>query len=131
MKGLYQHDPTTWEIIGSQFIHEEKFSSESDEINELIDNTLIMLSYDERKRFVSIIYNTLESAKITSLSDIQTRFREFIQAISKNKKGDVMLVNKVIRVLVKDKALMDYVINCVLTEIKDNSIKARIKQEKT
>lgn len=68
-KGIYQHDPFTWQIVGKHFVS-AKQSQQSKEIQEAFDEILLSMTIEERKEFIRLFHEILRASRIYTLTDI-------------------------------------------------------------
>lgn len=69
-KGLMQHDPMSWEVLGTHFIYKESISNESVIIDEIITGWLGTLDDEAKEEFVVSMFGMLEATGARNLSDI-------------------------------------------------------------
>lgn len=69
-RGIMQHDPFSWEIIGKSFVKEECLSKESLIAHLAIDQCMKKLTVEQRKEFVSIVFDALAATEAKTLSEI-------------------------------------------------------------
>jgi len=69
-KGLLQHDPSTWQVMGNRFVTKEKPSSLSDLFDETLTGWINNLEMDKRKPFIDELFSVLEASGEENLSQI-------------------------------------------------------------
>lgn len=69
-RGIMQHDPFSWEIVGKSFIKEECLSKESLIAHQAIDQCMKKLTVAQREQFVSIVFDALAATEAKTLSEI-------------------------------------------------------------
>lgn len=69
-RGIMQHDPFSWEIIGNYMIRENSLSNESLIAHLAIDECMKKLTVDQRKQFVAIVFDALAATEAKTLSEI-------------------------------------------------------------
>lgn len=69
-KGIYQHHPYTWCVLGSKFVTVSKLSTESTLMDEALQKWLGELSDDERKLFVSVVFDSLQASGASTLDEL-------------------------------------------------------------
>ena len=72
-KKMWQHDPFTWNVIGKQFVREEKFSKYSQKINHEMNNLIDSLNTEERKDLIDGIFDIFDVAEAYTLQDFQEK----------------------------------------------------------
>lgn len=81
-RGIMQHDFFSWELMGKNLVKEESLSKESLIVHQAIDRCMKKLTVAERKQFVSIIFDALETTEARTLSQITLRsFRSMIDSV--------------------------------------------------
>ncbi len=79
--GVRQHNPYFWQLERDQLDLTDALSPVSQMVEEALDQWIDALSPQERARFVNVVFDSLDSAGITTLSQIGTRRQESIRAI--------------------------------------------------
>ena len=69
-KGIVQHHPYSWCVTGVNFVKADGLSAESMLMSETLQKWLGGLSDDERKTFVSSVFDTLEASGATTLEEL-------------------------------------------------------------
>ena len=69
--GAYQHNPLYWRIMGNHFIEAEKRSSSSVLLDDTIRGWLESCTENERKTFVTHVFNAIEATGANRVSDIK------------------------------------------------------------
>lgn len=69
-RGIMQHDPFSWELMGKSFIKEECLSKESLMAHLAIDQCMQKLTVAQREQFVSIVFDALAATEAKTLSEI-------------------------------------------------------------
>ena len=59
--GIMQHDPYSWQILGSNFIQEEELTSDSRFLDRTFKNWLSQMTNEERSEFFDTVFGLLES----------------------------------------------------------------------
>ena len=103
-KGVYQHDPFTWEIIKTNFMYVSKPSKDAilfqEGLNEIIDE----MTEDERIGFSNSMYKILKGTNNYSLLDLEGRVLTLISGYFKLSKEDRKYLNKPYKRLIKIKS---------------------------
>lgn len=69
-KGLFQHDATSWEVLGPKFVTVNRVSDTSRMVNDILKNWLKEISNEERATFVDTLYRILEASQARSIEDL-------------------------------------------------------------
>ena len=69
-KGIYQHHPYTWCVLGEDFIRTKKLSVESALMDEALRQWLGNLSNEEKKLFVNSVFDSLEASGASTLDEL-------------------------------------------------------------
>lgn len=104
-KGIMQHDPFSWELVGKSLVREASLSKESLIVHIAIERCMKKLTVKQREQFVSIVFDALEASNAKTLSEITAKnFRNIIESVknvdpeSKKLLGDMgKLVLKTVR----------------------------------
>ena len=70
-KGIMQHDPTSWEVVGDHFAQAMSRSHSTVALDRVIKNWVAGLSPQERKRFIDSLFNVLELSGAETISDLK------------------------------------------------------------
>ena len=65
--GFQQHNPYTWQVLGTDFETVEKRSGTSTFVDETVDQWLDRLSDTERQHFVAAVFDSLEGSGVSTL----------------------------------------------------------------
>ena len=82
-KGIYQHDPMSWQVVRNHFETVESVSKSSVMIDEIIKTWTTQFDYDKRALFGDIFFSSLVSSGASSMSDITSKKVRSIAQISK------------------------------------------------
>ena len=87
--GVFQHDPYSWEVLGSDFIRLEDVSEGSRMLDQTLKNWLAGLSAEERSHFVDTIYDMLQTTQADRIQELvkPKNLYQILQAI-KNESGE-------------------------------------------
>lgn len=72
-RGIMQHDFFSWEVLGKDLLKEESLSKESLIVHQAIDQCMKKLTVAQRKQFVAIVFDALETTEAKTLSQISAR----------------------------------------------------------
>lgn len=87
--GIRQHDPTTWQISGTQFVSVPKRGEKSRFFDHTVHEWIYSLSLEERKHFVDSLFQAMEDSNIETLNDFgENRWRFQLRQIHKRIKGN-------------------------------------------
>lgn len=108
-KGVMQHDIYSWQVLGTEFIKEEKITNGSEMINETVRNWLKTTTPEQRESFINILYEVITTTKAKT-------FKEFTSSWAKNI-GIILKTYKHINE--KDKKIIGQMIFSFITAAKD------------
>ncbi len=80
--GIYQHDPFSWQVKGTSFVHRDKLSPEGKQNEEVVRSWLSHMSGEDRRHITDTLFEILESTGAKTLSDLAVdRFGKMITAV--------------------------------------------------
>lgn len=92
VRGVYQHNPFTWMIMGASFVRMEELDSKAKRTETVLRERLASMNADERRRLVELIFDVLESAGAKTLVEFNEgklrRAFTMVRAISELDKED-------------------------------------------
>ena len=104
--GLMQHDATSWEIQGNQFVYLEDTTKRSQMVNKTLKLWLNSLSLEERSTFIDTLYEILVATEAKTIDDFtKDRMKKITLAIKSLKSQDSktkMMLLKTIGILMKE-----------------------------
>jgi hypothetical protein len=106
-RGIMQHDPFSWEIMGNHFIRERGLSKEALIVHLAIDECMKKLTIAQRKQFVSIIFDALAATEAKTLSEISP-------------KSIVGIIDSVKNIDPESKKLLSDMLKLVLKTVREN-----------
>ena len=68
--GIMQHDPLTWNVLGTNFVTTEELSKESIFIDKTLKTWLKQTDKDKRETFIEALFNVIESAEANNITEI-------------------------------------------------------------
>ncbi len=68
-RGIMQHDPISWRVLGTRLIAMPKQKKDSRLMDQTLHDWIYSLSLEERKRFVTAFFHLVEESDIESLRD--------------------------------------------------------------
>lgn len=68
--GIMQHDPLTWNLLGTNFVTTEELSKESLFIDKTLKTWLKQTDKDKRETFIEALFNVIESAEANNITEI-------------------------------------------------------------
>jgi hypothetical protein len=83
LKGIYQHDPMSWQVVRNHFETVEAVASSSIKIDEIIKTWTTQFDYEKRAMFGEIFFSSLVSSGANSMSDITSKKIRSIAQVSK------------------------------------------------
>lgn len=101
-RGIMQHDPFSWEIMANYFIRENCLSKESLIAHLAIDECMKKLTVDQRKQFISIVFDALAATEAKTLSDISAKsIRGIIDSVKNTDAESKKLLTDMIKLVLK------------------------------
>lgn len=100
--GIMQHDPFSWELLGSRFIYLDSISEESRQIDKTLKNWLGEMDMTQRAEFIDAIYETLSATNATTLTDISTDKFKLLKAWNNLNEENKNIIMKSIKLLFKN-----------------------------
>ncbi|MGN0136192.1 Mbeg1-like protein [Anaerotignum sp.] len=80
-KGIMQHDPYSWEIIGKDFVRLEALTEESRLLDKTVKAWLNDLSEEQRQKFVDAVYEGISILPVDEFGEIQLSPKIALQAL--------------------------------------------------
>ena len=80
-KGIMQHDPYSWEIIGKDFVRLEALSEESRLLDKTVKAWLNGLPEEQREKFVDTVYEGISVLPMDEFGEIQISPKGALQAL--------------------------------------------------
>ena len=81
--GFQQHNPYTWQVLGTDFETVEKRSGTSTFVDETVDQWLDRLSDTERQHFVAAVFDSLEASGVSTLTELNANRKVTYNAVLK------------------------------------------------
>ncbi len=69
--GISQHDPLTWQVLGSRFVTREKIDETAEMIRDTLHEWLVKKDREERGEMVGTLFDLFETTKATTLREIR------------------------------------------------------------
>ena len=99
---LKQHNPFTWEVMGSTFLRAEKLNEKSVKVNAVISSWLSKMDDAERESFVDAVYELFKVSDAKSLKDIYNDKIGFLKSLGKLSKESKKDISKNIGQIVEE-----------------------------
>ena len=96
-KGVFQHDPFSWEVLGNDFVYSEKISEGSLIIKNTIDKWLAGCSAEQLSGIVNSLYVFLsltESSTLTELNNNRSKLLKSMKNMSSETKKSILQLVK-------------------------------------
>lgn len=103
-KGVYQHDPFSWEIIKTNFMYLGKPNPDCIEFQKGLNEIIDEMTLDERKGFSDVMYKILKGTNNYALLDLEGRVLTLITEYFKLSKEDKKYLVKPYKKLIKIKS---------------------------
>jgi len=73
-RGIAQHDPYSWSVLGTNFICKDTITDTSKFLDTTIKNWLKGLTPQEREKFIDALFSILEATGVSSFSELSTNW---------------------------------------------------------
>ena len=101
-RGLMQHNPLSWEVLGASFIKLNAITKESRMIDRKFKAWLSEMSAKQREDFVDAVYEVFSSTSAATLTDLGADKFKLIKALGGMSDENKATVIKSIKLLLKD-----------------------------
>ena len=122
-KGLFQHDLFSWEVLGNDFVYEEKRTQESIHIENKIKEMISKMDEHTKHTFVDEGYRILTNTNSETLTDMtkdKIKIAKNFLGKDSHTKG---MFTKIFLELASDKVIREVIINNIITYIKNKNNK--------
>ena len=92
----FQHDLLTWHVYRNDFIYKEQVSADSVYLDTRLKKVINELSIDDRKAFVSSLFNLLNSTGDKTLTGLANNKKKFVSNLMKLRKDDKNILNEIL-----------------------------------
>lgn len=106
--GIMQHDPLSWEVLGSRFVYLDDVKKKSRILDKTFKNWIYEMTEEQREEFVMILFHVLGGTGAKNLSELSEDRLGNLGAMVKTAKAiknmttvDQEMMGKVIRALMK------------------------------
>lgn len=101
---IFQHDATSWEVMGNSFVHKDDVNNSEKLIDKSIKSWLKSMTEKERKHFVTSLFDVLESTGAKTIDDLANNGIKNLALIKKSlsildKENKVMVLKLIIKIL--------------------------------
>ena len=79
--GIQQHNPYTWEVLGTRFVKADKQSGRSVFMDEVTDRWLGSLTLEERRNLVNSVFESIEASGADTIAELNANPVESYMAI--------------------------------------------------
>lgn len=86
-KGLFQHDATSWEVLGPKLVTTKSVDHTSRVVNDILKKWLKEISNEERENFVDTLYKILETTQARSIDDLNAEKGRIANVVLKEING--------------------------------------------
>lgn len=104
--GPLQHDPFSWEVLGTRFVTVEELSRESRFIDRTVKQWMNQLDPNERERFINAFYQVLTATKAKDLVELTSDWLKntgtIMHAVATMEESERKLVFEALGLLAKD-----------------------------
>lgn len=106
--GIMQHDPLSWEVLGSRFVYLDDVKKKSRILDKTLKNWIYEMTGEQREEFVMVLFQVLDGTGAKNLSELSEDWLGNLGAMIKTAKAvknmtaqDQEMMGKVIRALIK------------------------------
>lgn len=106
--GIMQHDPLSWEVLGSRFVYLDDVKKKSRILDKTFKNWIYEMTEEQREEFVMILFHVLGGTGAKNLSELSEDRLGNLGAMVKTAKAvknmttvDQEMMGKVVRALMK------------------------------
>lgn len=92
--GIMQHNAFSWEVCGREFVLLDQLTRESREMAALMNEWMLRLDLEERKRFIDAIYKILVSTEATTITELNDDKYSILRALRNTDKETRKMVFK-------------------------------------
>ncbi len=107
-EGMYQHDCYTWQVVGTNFVYQDKPTQESDEIDETVKKIVDNMDLAQRETFVNAMHSLFWSTGLKNLLDVSKARNEFLLGLMKLDNVSKRALTDVTKELFKVKAIRKF-----------------------
>ena len=100
--GLLQHNPFSWQVLGSSFVVLEQLAEDGKRISKAINDWSARLDTDTRKKFVDGVYKILVATEATTLAELNADKYAIVRALKETDKETINMVMRVFRMLFEE-----------------------------
>lgn len=72
-KGIFQHDPFSWEITGTEFVYEKNLTHESRVVDQTLKEWILSMDDAQKSEFVDALFGIFEDEEYTTLSELSIK----------------------------------------------------------
>jgi len=80
-KNLLQHDIFSWEVLKDQFVYLENVDKDSEQMEKIIKDWLEKLSFDDRQKMISLIFEMLDAANVNTFKEFKLDWYKSMSAV--------------------------------------------------
>lgn len=106
--GIMQHDPLSWEVLGTRFIYLDNVKKKSRILDKTFKNWIYEMTKNQREEFVMILFHVLDGTGAKNLSELSEdrlgnlgTMIKTAKAVKNMTAADQEMMGKVIRALIK------------------------------
>ena len=93
--GLYQHDPFSWKVLGTNFVTVSKCTKISDDVKELVDDAVNKMTNEEKYKFVDLVMSLFDNNNVTRLLEVEGNKKAIAKTYSKFSKQDKKFLSNI------------------------------------
>jgi hypothetical protein len=97
--GIMQHNAFSWEVRGKEFVELDKLTRESRDMTELMNDLMVKMDVESRKRFIDAIYEILVSTNASTITELSDNKYSILHALKNTDKETRRMVFKTLRLI--------------------------------
>ena len=129
LKGLYQHDIFSWEVLATDVVKTSKVDKFSETINITVNKWLLSTTPNQRKIFVDNVFEIMQSTNAETYGEFYSKFVRKLPTMLKAYRGIDENDRKVIIKMIKEFAKAYFSV-FMESRKEEKEVKRRIKKEK-
>jgi len=97
--GIMQHNAFSWEVYGKNFVELDQLTSESREMTRLMNDLMLKMDLESRKKFIDAIYEILISTNATTITQLSDDKYSILRALKNTDKETRRMVFKTLSLI--------------------------------
>lgn len=128
--GIMQHNAFSWEVYGKEFVELDQLTRESREMTVLMNELMLKMDIESRKRFIDAIYEILVSTNASTITELSDNKYSILRALKNTDKETRRMVLKTLGLIFGEggKHLASHIIGSVFKTKKHEQAIKLIKE---